>query len=215
MASYKPGNRTKAALIATAKRLFYEKGYEATSVKEICLASDVPTSAITYHFGGKEYLAQEIYEEMIGNLKEMADRATAEGSKMLVATFPYYLWWELLFYDENILRFTSEMYKYRIAQKESRYDDFTGSYGEAAKETDPEYMRMMLITSFGIETEVLLRMQAGEKFDKDKLLTYIFTTKYMSLSGEASSNDSLYKECKANFAKVKDNLEILRDSFYQ
>lgn len=216
MASYKPGNRTKTALITTAKKFFYEKGYDNTSVKEICVASDVPTSAITYHFGGKEYLAQDIYEEMIQKLGELADRATAAcDNKLIRVTFPYYLWWELLYSDEHIRRFAGEMYLHRVAQASAQYDDLFQDYEDAmAEKVDHEQLRMVLITYLGTDSEVLLRMQAGEQFDKEKLLAYIFRTQYFSLGARDGQEDELYNLLRSYFPAVKDQLIIFRNFAY-
>ena len=216
MASYKPGNRTKTALINTAKKLFYEKGYDNTSVKEICTASEVPTSAITYHFGGKEFLAQEIYEEMIGKINEVAEKALADcDNHMMKATFPYYLWWELLYSDENIRRYAGEMYLHRIAHsntQDSLYQDYENALGS---QMDPEDLRMLLITYYGTDSEVLLRMQSGEQFEKERLLSYIFRNQYLALGARNGEEDELYNACRKYFAAVKDELVIFRNFAYK
>lgn len=216
MASYKPGNRTKTALIKSAKKLFYEKGYDNTSVKEICMASDVPTSAITYHFGGKEFLAQEIYEEMIAKINELAKKAHADcDNKMIKATFPYYLWWELIYGNERIRRFVGEMYLHRIAHSntlDSLFQDYKDALGN---QVDPEDLRMLLITYYGTDAEVLLRMQSGEQFDKERLLSYIFRNQYLTLGVRDGEEEELYNACRKYFARIKDEMGIFRNFAYK
>lgn len=50
------GEETRAALAAAALRLFGDKGFEATSTREIAAEAGVNIAMIAYHFGGKEGL---------------------------------------------------------------------------------------------------------------------------------------------------------------
>lgn len=47
---------TKQRLINSAGSIFADKGYEAASVRDICLAADANLAAVNYHFGGKRQL---------------------------------------------------------------------------------------------------------------------------------------------------------------
>ena len=60
-------------LLDAAERLFCEKGFERTSVRELTTQADCNLAAINYYFGGKENLYREMFrrqfEKMIqGNL---------------------------------------------------------------------------------------------------------------------------------------------------
>jgi AcrR family transcriptional regulator len=85
---------TRAAIIEAAMRGFGEKGYAATSTREIAALADTNVASIAYHFGGKEGLrsacAGFIVELMQGVLQPAAleapppeDRAAAR--RMLAA----------------------------------------------------------------------------------------------------------------------------------
>lgn len=54
------GSAARERLLATATRVFADKGYAAASTREICDAAGVNVSAIAYHFGGKEALYREV-----------------------------------------------------------------------------------------------------------------------------------------------------------
>jgi AcrR family transcriptional regulator len=56
--STSPSETTRQALIAAATALFGQKGFAATSTREIAAASGANIAAIAYHFGGKEGLRQ-------------------------------------------------------------------------------------------------------------------------------------------------------------
>ncbi len=54
---------TRAKLISAAKKLFADKGFSATSVKDLAELAQVNVSLVSYHFGGKEGLYAECIEE--------------------------------------------------------------------------------------------------------------------------------------------------------
>jgi AcrR family transcriptional regulator len=56
-----PSEKTKDLILEVAKKYFCEKGYEGTSVRDICVAAGANVSAIKYHFGGKEGLYRECF----------------------------------------------------------------------------------------------------------------------------------------------------------
>lgn len=54
---------TKTLLLSAAKKLFSEKGYDGTTVKEVADLAGVNVSLVSYHFSGKENLYRTIIEE--------------------------------------------------------------------------------------------------------------------------------------------------------
>lgn len=56
-----PSEKTKDLILEEAKKQFCEKGYEGSSVRDICDAAGANVSAIKYHFGGKEGLYRECF----------------------------------------------------------------------------------------------------------------------------------------------------------
>lgn len=67
------GNRE--ALLAGAKHCLYEKGYRATTAREIATASGVSLAAIGYHFGSKEALLNAALIQATEEWGEELDRA--------------------------------------------------------------------------------------------------------------------------------------------
>lgn len=51
-----PTEKTRDLILEEAKKQFCEKGYEGTSIRDICAQANANVSAIKYHFGGKEGL---------------------------------------------------------------------------------------------------------------------------------------------------------------
>jgi len=58
----------KTSIIKVAGRIFVEKGYRATTIREICAEADVNIAAVNYHFGDKKNL----YTAVINYYKDSA-----------------------------------------------------------------------------------------------------------------------------------------------
>src|SRR5215469_16340302 len=72
------GNRED--LLAGAKRCLIEKGYAATTARNIAAASGVSLAAIGYHFGSKDALMNQAVFESIGEWgQELQDALAATG----------------------------------------------------------------------------------------------------------------------------------------
>lgn len=63
----------KARILLAAKHLFASKGYDGTSVRQICDSASANIALISYHFGGKEQLFHALLVKYfpIRQLKEM------------------------------------------------------------------------------------------------------------------------------------------------
>jgi AcrR family transcriptional regulator len=66
--------QTASRILSEATRLFVQKGYEGTSVKDICAAAGANIAAIHYHFGSKESLYRRIIEQFAAESLESARR---------------------------------------------------------------------------------------------------------------------------------------------
>src|ERR1700728_2233990 len=66
------GNRED--LIAGAKRCLLEKGYAATTARDIASASGVSLAAIGYHFGSKDALMNQAVYDSVGDWADEMQR---------------------------------------------------------------------------------------------------------------------------------------------
>ncbi|HTZ26420.1 MAG TPA: helix-turn-helix domain-containing protein [Streptosporangiaceae bacterium] len=71
--------QTRAALIASGRRLFGERGFAATSVEEIARDARVTTGALYHHFPNKTALFEAVFEEVHAEMMAASARA-AEGA---------------------------------------------------------------------------------------------------------------------------------------
>jgi AcrR family transcriptional regulator len=81
------GEETRAALVAAALTLLGDKGFEATSTREIAAAAGVNVAMIAYHFGGKDGLRRACAEFVGERMRQIfaaagdSDVATAREAR--------------------------------------------------------------------------------------------------------------------------------------
>ena len=78
--SRKNTKNTKGKIISAAWKLFYEQGYDETTIDEIILESGTSKGSFYHYFEGKDallgslsYLFDEMFEELQGKLEEQGD----------------------------------------------------------------------------------------------------------------------------------------------
>ena len=88
--SSRPSGEAAAHIARVASRLFAERGYDATSVREIVEAAGVTKPTLYYHFGSKQGLAEALLirpmTEFIGTLRRLVEDE-ADPIRLLRGTF--------------------------------------------------------------------------------------------------------------------------------
>lgn len=86
---------TREHIIEAAMRLFAEKGYEATSVRDIATQAQANLALINYHFGSKEGLLKEIIESraklMQVRIKEISESTEIEEIDKINRIIDHYI----------------------------------------------------------------------------------------------------------------------------
>lgn len=65
-------------LLATAAKLFRDRGYDATALRDIARKAGVPVGSLYYHFPSKEELYAAVYREGIRRLTEFVESALVD-----------------------------------------------------------------------------------------------------------------------------------------
>ncbi|MCX2955042.1 TetR family transcriptional regulator [Lentzea sp. NEAU-D7] len=85
------GEDTKAALVAAAREVFVEKGYDGATVRAIAAKAGVDAAMVNHWFGGKEGLfAQSVLQlpfDPAEVLKRVLDGPVDEAGQRIVRTF--------------------------------------------------------------------------------------------------------------------------------
>jgi len=61
---------TRERILSSAQKLFSEKGFEATSVRDITTEAGCNVASVNYHFGGKDNLYLETFRSMLVVLRD-------------------------------------------------------------------------------------------------------------------------------------------------
>jgi AcrR family transcriptional regulator len=64
------GASTEERLLAAAEKLFAERGFAATSVRDITAEAGTSVAAVNYHFGGKDSLYRELFLRRLRGMRE-------------------------------------------------------------------------------------------------------------------------------------------------
>ena len=86
---------TRERILSAAQKLFAEKGYDSTSVRDITTDAECNVASVNYHFGGKENLYLETFratlkplrEQRLLILGELLDRSPAPALEEFLESF--------------------------------------------------------------------------------------------------------------------------------
>lgn len=79
----KPSDQTRAALVEAAITLFGEKGFDATSTRDIAARAGANIGSISYHFGSKEGLHRACGEAIAERIRAAAGPTLGPDAAML------------------------------------------------------------------------------------------------------------------------------------
>ena len=121
---------TRNALINTARRLFVEKGYENTTLEEICEEVQIHVTTFFSYFDSKEELAFARTLEMLNAFKDIM-RNPAPGADILT------LWWNFL-YDFSLHARGDEYVEYTIMARIDKVPALRNRYANIVRQYEEE-----------------------------------------------------------------------------
>jgi AcrR family transcriptional regulator len=84
---------TRAALLATARRLFASKGYAATGTEEVVAQAAVTRGALYYHFTDKQALfaavVEQMAQEILAAIEHAADSAGSPADALIKGSLAF------------------------------------------------------------------------------------------------------------------------------
>lgn len=77
------GPDTRAALLQAARHIFARRGYDGASIRAITQEAGANLGSVTYHFGSKGHLYEEVLESVLGPLAaKVADATDVPGDSV-------------------------------------------------------------------------------------------------------------------------------------
>ncbi|HCX65481.1 MAG TPA: TetR/AcrR family transcriptional regulator, partial [Eubacteriaceae bacterium] len=114
---YSKGKEKKNRIVEASKNLFYDYGYEKTTVTMIKNEADVSLSAIPYYFKEKDNIVQHIYNEFLSKVYDFVEKkAGSEADSYLKHFYVSRIYYDIIVNDENNRRFYHE-----VSVKKSNY----------------------------------------------------------------------------------------------
>lgn len=172
-------NRTKNEIYQAAKKLFREKGYNKTIIKDIAERAESSLGAFTYHYSSKEALLTEIFREYNDSIdKALADKDwfinDTKVFKHIAASIIYY---NNIFKDEACKRFYVELLEkdlnsgFNFNFIYNKYSTFFEEYG---KKISPTALQAKIFQDFGARRELLLNFVNNKiMIDYEEMCRYL------------------------------------------
>ncbi|MDR2519916.1 MAG: TetR/AcrR family transcriptional regulator [Eubacteriaceae bacterium] len=109
MAKYKSGIQTKHHIYEAAELLFYEKGYQTTSIADINELSQTNKSSFYHHYESKLQIGTEIYGNFSRNNTTTATLFASSIDNITGVCMDLKTFWYLFYADEKIRRFSIDL----------------------------------------------------------------------------------------------------------
>lgn len=118
--AYKKSEETRRNILETASRLFAEKGYYATEVKDIASGAGMAHTGIYYYFKSKQDIASEIYIERTDKIiRQVAEiKEKDDPSPLFLCVLQYVLIVQQLAFDPVTESYFFDMINYRSYGKD-------------------------------------------------------------------------------------------------
>lgn len=154
------GEMTKERIYKSAKELFYNQGYNATTIQQIADHSETTLGSMTYHFATKDTFVARIFDDYLVDINESL-RDKLIGYKPINSFERHFyltmVWYHHLLSDINVKNFYYEisrndsLYPFLHGKISNIYHDFVTDYNLRIR---PIEFEALLIADFGARREL-------------------------------------------------------------
>ena len=170
MGNYENGIETRNKILDACRDLFYQKGYEKTTFKDICAVAHINQSSIHYHFKAKEAILKIIYEETVEkNGREVEKYARKDTLPFAKFLFHTNLYLYKMLHDKSYLRLNLDASRILDTAKfeehiRSLATNFFGHDQKFVVLTEDAFYTLMAVAGF--DSSILLYLQShGDSCD--------------------------------------------------
>ena len=202
----------RSLILDEARKQFYENGYLASSLEMIARRCGIQKQAISYYFGSKEKLAQEVYTNIIRDQNfVIRSKARTElgvtDEKILNAISILFVprWYRE---DDNVMRFFSEFnFNYMMDVKNLKNDglknfNMMSSYVDE-ENSDMQQLYMAYIAMCYASNGALLHFCHNEFFlSLDTFTKYHFSLRFIPFIKDPDKLDAFYNEVNDVYKKM-------------
>ncbi|AOY77990.1 TetR/AcrR family transcriptional regulator [Clostridium formicaceticum] len=175
------GEITKQKIYDTAKEMFYHKGYNGTTMKDIAADLGISLGNLTYYFKTKDAIVINIFVDYLDNIYEfIKDKVEDSANSYYKHFFVSIIFYKIILSDPNNKRFFGEIMTkksfYRLLSDRISiiYQDFIEDYHLRVSQS--EYARIV-IADFGARREIILNYLSGKiKMPIEDLAIFLLST---------------------------------------
>lgn len=153
----KAGAQTRQQIYNTARHLFYENGYIATSYMNIRNELNINKGLIPYHFNTKFELGWRIYNDTQEELRLILEPYTTD-SKVIWALSCEYFFERLIASNANYARFCYELFSQPEASEyliRNQYTYLEIFKDEIIQPIDEEHFKITALLTSGIDLQIV------------------------------------------------------------
>lgn len=179
MATYSNGITTKENILHSARALFFQQGYRATTTRQIVKCSNVNLGLIKYHFNSKADMALAIYAEIGQTITDWAAAlrpARTPAEQLMLSSTAEIL---LTFTSPEFGRFFNELYaepKVLSLFMENLNSMIPSTFIARRREINREHTLFIELCLLGAKTNIIRYVSpalndAGQALEADDFLT--------------------------------------------
>ena len=158
--AYKKSAVTRQSIIESAAKLFTEKGYYQTNIKDIAKEAGIAHPCVYYYFDNKENIARQIYDETAERIMASTKELCEDSQDLLLSAMIEYL----LVFKHIAMNKTTQAVFYDLVQ----YANYDKTNLDRVKETY-YYNMKTLFHEYGLdiqENQVNAYIITGDAFAK-------------------------------------------------
>lgn len=185
---------TEKRIVDAAIKLFKEKGYENTSVAEICKMSNVTKGTFYYHYANKNDLTFAYYEELFESMADtMSDILFIDNTKEQ-------LWFLIEYSIDNTISLTPSLLKAFIMSDIQKGMTFFSPYKTitSSKNRRRQYITQLKLIKKGQKNN---EIKSGDP----EMMLHTFVSALIGIAIDWASNDGIFDE-KSEIRKVFDTI---------
>ena len=164
--NYAVGKETQKKIWKAGRKLFYEKGLDATTYDDISKAAGINRALIPYYFKTKHQLGRKIFREITEEFYEELDKAIdlSQYSQQLqnnIQSFGYYR----LLKNEQYGRFAAQIFMNEVFTDDMTQseNDYIRAYIRQDTNLTEKEIAILSRLDYGIEREIINVIHGNEK----------------------------------------------------
>lgn len=208
MASYKKSIETKDKIIKTASVLFYNQGYNTTTIRDIASHSGLSLSRLNYHFNSKAEVAGVICKEFLRNLNtELFEIIPVKQNKILRDTIHIRTWISIFHSHNPTMNFYYELACANILSElliESDHQHFIEQADFLKLNLDAQTLRMYAHIFVASLVQLIRAKKDGDISAKTETILDMCNTLHLKLLGlDSVDQDNIIAEAKIYASRIE------------